>query len=314
MAGEYSCFPTQPSPLSRVFFTSHTYCSYQIFANIFGYTTHKHGISPSSGSIYIPPSSFVPSIFSSPYQGAPTSRMASSRMRARRSLSHSISDDHRRHGRQASELDVSSSSSQRERANTRSGFPFRNPFHAPGTRLGPSVSTEPESPRVLHRSSSTSSPPTAVVVTGLEHSSVPCHRALLRTLLENRVTFDEDPDSAKHASWDLPEDFVLVYVYPFDPRERPSIHKSLACHPTTNLSLLMRLNQKHATCSSTNFRSAYPSPCIPAPDKRTLRFSPRSLLTRGLRPRSRRPPSNRPPRSSRVICSRVFARSAHRLT
>jgi len=305
--------PARPFPLSRVFFTRDTYCPYQIFANIFGYATHKHRILPSSGSI--PPSSFVPSIFSSPYQGTPTSRTdSSSRVRANRSQSRPIPDDHRRHGRQASELDVSSSSSQRERVNTRSGIPFRTPFHAPGTRLGPSGSTEPESPRVPHRSSSASWLPTAVVVTGLEHSSVPCHRALLRALLENRVTFDEDPGGAKHASWDLPEDFVLVYVCPFDPRERPSVHKSLACHLTTNLSLLMRLNQKHATCSSTNFRSACLSPCISAPDKRMLRTSPRSLPARGLRPKHRRPHSNQPPLSSRVICSRVFAPSARRLT
>ncbi|KAH8992757.1 hypothetical protein EDB86DRAFT_1413697 [Lactarius hatsudake] len=213
-----------------------------VFANIFGYATHKHRISPSSGSI--PPSSFVPSIFSSPYQGAPTSRVDSSSRRAKRSQPHPIPDDYRRHGRPASELDVSSSSSQRERANTRSGFfPFRAPFHAPGTRFGPSGPTDPESSRVLHRSSSTSLLPTAVVVTGLEHASVPCHRALLRTLFENRITFDEDPGSANHASWDLPEDFVLVCVCPFDPRERPSVHKSLldkfslsvpvALHPST---------------------------------------------------------------------------------
>ncbi|KAH9002153.1 hypothetical protein EDB86DRAFT_370305 [Lactarius hatsudake] len=212
-----------------------------VFANIFGYATHKHRISPSSGSI--PPSSFVPSIFSSPYQGAPTSRVDSSSRRAKRSQPHPIPDDYRRHGRPASELDVSSSSSQRERANTRSGFPFRAPFHAPGTRFGPSGPTDPESSRVLHRSSSTSLLPTAVVVTGLEHASVPCHRALLRTLFENRITFDEEPGSANHASWDLPEDFVLVCVCPFDPRERPSVHKSLldkfslsvpvALHPST---------------------------------------------------------------------------------
>lgn len=230
---------------------------------------------------------------------------SSSRKRAKHLQSHPTPDGHRR---QASEPDVSSSSSQRERASTRSGLPFRTPFHAPGTRFGPSGSTEPESPQVLHRSSSTSLLPTAVVVTGLEHSSVPCHRALLRTLLENSVTSDEDSGGA---SWDLPEDFILVYVCPFDPRERPSVHKSLARH----LSLIIRLKPKHATyCSSTNFRSACPSPCISAPDKRTLRISPRSLPARGHRPKSRRPRSNRLPPSSRVMCSRVFAPSARRLT
>ncbi|KAH9047918.1 hypothetical protein EDB84DRAFT_1459703 [Lactarius hengduanensis] len=252
-----------------------------VFANIFGYATHKHRISASSGSI--PPSSFVPSIFSSPYQGAPTSKMDSSSRRAKRSQSHPIPDDHRRHGRQASELDVSSSGSQRERANTRSGFPFRAPFHAPGTRFGPSGPTDPESSRALHRSSSTSLLPTAVVVTGLEHASVPCHRALLRTLLENRVTFDGNPGSANYASWDLPEDFVLVWVCPFDPRERPSVHKSLldkfslsvpvALHPSTRQAYTAYLaSQSPGTRSPSQ-------PSTPA-QQPTAPILPRDLLPR----------------------------------
>ena len=69
------------------------------------------------------------------------------------------------------------------------------------------------------------------MLTGLEHSSVPCHRALLRTLLENRVIFDDDLEGAEPSFGELPEDFILVYVSPFDPRERPSIHKSLVRHP-----------------------------------------------------------------------------------
>jgi hypothetical protein len=73
--------------------------------------------------------------------------------------------------------------------------------------------------------------PSAIVLTGLEHASVPCHRALLRTLMENRVTFGEDPEGANPSFGELPEDFILVYVCAFDPRERPSIHKSLVCHP-----------------------------------------------------------------------------------
>ncbi|KAH9061228.1 hypothetical protein EDB87DRAFT_1610668 [Lactarius vividus] len=253
-----------------------------VFANIFGYATHKHRISPLSGSI--PPPSFVPSIFSSPHQGAPTSRMdSSSRMRAKRSQSHAITDDHRQHRRQASELDVSSSSSQRERASTRSGFPFRAPFHAPGTRFSPSGPTDPESSRVPQRSSSTSLLPTAIVVTGLEHASVPCHRALLRTLLENRVTFDEEPGSANHASWDLPEDFVLVCVCPFDPRERPSVHKSLldkfslsvpvALHPSTRQAYTAYLASQ-----SPGTRS--PSQASTPAQQQTAPILPRDLLPR----------------------------------
>ncbi len=69
--------------------------------------------------------------------------------------------------------------------------------------------------------------PSALVLTGLEHCSVPCHRALLRTLLERRVAFGEDLDGAEPSFRELPQDFILVYVCPFDPRERPPIYKSL---------------------------------------------------------------------------------------
>lgn len=253
-----------------------------IFVNIFGYATHKHKIAPSSGSI--PPSSFVPSILSLPYQGTPTSKVdPSSKMRSKRSQSHSTPDDHRRHGRQGSELDVSSSSSQRERTNTRSSF-HRTPFHAAGTRFGSSGSTEPESPLVLHGSSSTPWMPTAVVVTGLEHSSVPCHRALLRTLLENRVAFDEDPGGAKHPSWDLPEDFVLVYVCGFDPRERPSVHKSLLDKFSLSVPVALHPNTRQAY---TAYLASYPDTRSPSQASTPAQQPTTPIIPRDFFPRLR---------------------------
>ena len=74
--------------------------------------------------------------------------------------------------------------------------------------------------------------PTALVVTGLEHASDMSQRALVCVLAEGRIILpktaggDEWPSEEEEA-WDLPEDFIMVYVTSWDPRERPAIHKSL---------------------------------------------------------------------------------------
>ena len=97
----------------------------------------------------------------------------------------------------------------------------------------------------------TSGLPSALVLTGLEHCSVPCHRLLLRALLERRVTFGEDLDGDELLFRELPQDFILVYVCPFDPRERPPIHKSLVRRHMTWPLLSDLINRPY---SSTSFR------------------------------------------------------------
>jgi len=155
----------------------------------------------------------------------------SSKTRAKRPSSHPNSQSHIR---QASELNASSSDtpasppSLRERSGAKSRRPRRPPFLA--TRSDSSGLAESESPRVEHALEDRPLP-SALVLTGLEHATVPCLRALLRTLLENRVTFGEDSESGANPSFgELPKDFILVYVCSFDPRERPPIHKSLVRH------------------------------------------------------------------------------------
>jgi len=217
----------------------------QIFTDILGYTTHKHKIAPSSD---LSPSSFVPSIFCSVYQGAPHG--SSSKMRAKRSRSHPTSGSHRR---QASEPNASSSDTSpttpRERLDVRSRPPRRLPFHATTARSDSSALIESEGP---HSQRTPGNPwlPSALVLTGLEHSSAPCHRALLRALLENRVAFGEDLHGAKPSFEEFPEDFIVVYVCPFDPRERPSIHKSLVRHTPMALSLPTNLTKRPRSSTS----------------------------------------------------------------
>ncbi|KAI0373935.1 hypothetical protein BV20DRAFT_988046 [Pilatotrama ljubarskyi] len=80
--------------------------------------------------------------------------------------------------------------------------------------------------------------PKAVVVSGLEHTTLPAQRALMRVLTERRLIVDryndednEDDEGedieAVDGTWNLPEGFVMVYVCRWDPHERPSIHQGL---------------------------------------------------------------------------------------
>jgi hypothetical protein len=67
-----------------------------------------------------------------------------------------------------------------------------------------------------------------LVISGLENASVASQRGLSRALAEKRVVLeDEDGDEAYDEVWNLPEGFIMVYVCPIDPRERPAIHKTL---------------------------------------------------------------------------------------
>ncbi|RDX42725.1 hypothetical protein OH76DRAFT_1410893 [Lentinus brumalis] len=89
-----------------------------------------------------------------------------------------------------------------------------------------------------HESGGTASAlPKAVVVSGLEHTTTPAQRALMRVLTERRVVFDgydddgagssgRDPDM-EDGVWNLPEGFMMVYVCKLDPHERPAILNGL---------------------------------------------------------------------------------------
>jgi hypothetical protein len=80
---------------------------------------------------------------------------------------------------------------------------------------------------------STSNPPRALVVTGLEKTGLPVQRALLQVLTDGRIELDEDAYTNDDAPlgavgvWPLPDDFIFIYVCESDPRERPNIHRGL---------------------------------------------------------------------------------------
>lgn len=82
--------------------------------------------------------------------------------------------------------------------------------------------------------------PRALVISGLENATVSSQLALAQVLSEKRISFDTRRDGRRHrdgrghphldefqGTWNLPHGFIIVYVCPIDPRERPNIHKSL---------------------------------------------------------------------------------------
>lgn len=104
--------------------------------------------------------------------------------------------------------------------------------------------------------------PQALVVSGLEHASVLDQRALAQVLAKKRVVLEgrafhesSGPKSNKLTGsgrgreslasksnydaerledddcgvWNIPEGFMTIYVCPWNPRERPNIHKTLVC-------------------------------------------------------------------------------------
>lgn len=71
--------------------------------------------------------------------------------------------------------------------------------------------------------------PRAVVLSGLEHATIPCQRALTHVLLQRKIVLEDDEELGEMNSpeWKLPEDFMFVLVCPWDPRERPGVYKGI---------------------------------------------------------------------------------------
>ncbi|KDR67575.1 hypothetical protein GALMADRAFT_79688 [Galerina marginata CBS 339.88] len=109
---------------------------------------------------------------------------------------------------------------------------YTDPLPLPNRLRKKSVS-QPKSPLQL---------PQGLVISGLESGSDSTQRALTNVLAEKRVVLEGQKDnlaegsrSIRHLSgndqedgvWNLPEGFIVIYVCPWNARERPAIHKSL---------------------------------------------------------------------------------------
>ena len=79
--------------------------------------------------------------------------------------------------------------------------------------------------------------PSALVITGLEDASDASQRALVRVLANGRLELPKHdaqigahnhyPEGSETEAWDLPEEFMMIYIAYWEPKNRPAIHKSL---------------------------------------------------------------------------------------
>lgn len=92
----------------------------------------------------------------------------------------------------------------------------------------PSVSnaSAKAAPSIGHTSSASISGivlPKALVVSGLEHTEISAQRALTQVLTERRLVLENEQEHDNGEVWNLPEDFIFVYVCPSDASDRPPI-------------------------------------------------------------------------------------------
>ncbi|KAI6166049.1 hypothetical protein EDD17DRAFT_1550408 [Pisolithus thermaeus] len=115
----------------------------------------------------------------------------------------------------------------------------------------------------FHASTDNFRVPAAVVVSGLEHANLQSQKAILRTLAVRKLVFPLDKTSETDQVFNLPENFILIYICRLDARERPPIYKSLldrfAMSSPVSVGQQTRLAMRQFRLSSTQ-SSALPSP------------------------------------------------------
>lgn len=174
----------------------------QILSSVFGYQTHKLDIRHKSRS-WSQQAYFLRSLFLLPaVSGVQDEDSESSRI-------HPVGS-HRPRTNSVVFADMDSPST----------VPHVN-SHTPHTRNSPSLQL-----------------PRAIVISGLENTSLSSQRVLAQVLAEKRISLDDfhgdsrPPQDGPHEldsddSTCLPDDFILVYICLIDPRERPNLHHAL---------------------------------------------------------------------------------------
>ncbi|KAG2154363.1 uncharacterized protein EDB93DRAFT_1131783 [Suillus bovinus] len=108
--------------------------------------------------------------------------------------------------------------------------------------------------------------PHAIVVSGLEHASLPAQRAVLRTLAEKKlVVSDNHSEIESELQLDLPDDFIMVYVCCLDPYERPPIYSSLLDWFAMSASINVQLSTRAAMHNYLPHRPSTPSTALSSP-------------------------------------------------
>jgi len=136
--------------------------------------------------------------------------------------------------------------------------------------------------------------PHGLVVSGLEYARPSYQRSLIQVLSEKRVVINTQAeerkervgqgqtsalelvseDESEDGVWNLPENFIMVYVCPVNPRERPAIHKSLLDRFAMSSNIFVSQNVRYAlqslpfspsTPTSNPFLYSQSNPSTPSP-------------------------------------------------
>ncbi|GBE80603.1 predicted protein [Sparassis crispa] len=113
--------------------------------------------------------------------------------------------------------------------------------------------------------------PQAVVVSGLEQAGAPAQRALTHVLSEGKLVLqenDEEEGAIKdfNGTWNLPNDFLMVYVCRWDPHERPAVLRGLLDKFAMSVDVVIEPSTRQAfttyrsTLVTTPHTSPFPSP------------------------------------------------------
>ncbi|KIL58621.1 hypothetical protein M378DRAFT_200441 [Amanita muscaria Koide BX008] len=137
--------------------------------------------------------------------------------------------------------------------------------------------------------------PSALIITGLEDASDASQRALVRVLANGRLELPKHgaqigahnhyPEGPETESWDLPEEFTMIYIAYWEPKKRPAIHKSLLDKfaMSTNVSVspkVKRALRSLSTASSIGMKAQNPfasRPNSPYPHSQSVHSTPRSV-------------------------------------
>ncbi|KAG1870243.1 hypothetical protein DFJ58DRAFT_765268 [Suillus subalutaceus] len=152
--------------------------------------------------------------------------------------------------------------------------------------------------RTSHVNSDVIKIPSAIVVSGLEHASLPAQRAVLRTLAEKKlVVSDNHTDIEPELQLDLPDDFIMVYVCRLDPHERPPIYNSLLDWFAMSTPINVQLSTRAAMHNYQPHRTSTPSTALSSPSIPGYPFP--NVIASG-------PPTPPPPNSSTPIIPATF--------
>ncbi|KAG2342847.1 hypothetical protein BDR05DRAFT_1025065 [Suillus weaverae] len=188
------------------------------------------------------------------------------------------------------------------------GGPFTE-TRSMSTRL--SLQTEPSVPNIgssgnvaihhrhtSHVNSDVLKIPSAIVVSGLEHASLPAQRAVLRTLAEKKlVVADNHSDAEPELQLHLPDDFIMVYVCRLDPYEKPPIYNSLLDWFAMSTPINVQLSTRAAMHNYQPHRTSTPSTALSSPSIPGYPFPNVNMSG---------PPTPPPPNSSTPVIPATF--------